>query len=52
MFYYTLEQLIKETEVSVENIKQIINKNYQKLSFRAGARLLSVHSKFYPEQYA
>ena len=50
--HYTQVQLITESGLSANQLQNITNKNYNELSFRAGARLLTVHSRFYPEQYA
>ena len=49
---YTQVQLITESGLSAIQLQNITNKNYNGLSFRAGARLLTVHSRSYPEQYA
>ena len=49
--HYTQEQLVTETGISEKILKKIINKNYKRLSFRNGARLLAIHSRFYPKQY-
>ena len=48
---YTQEQLLAETGITAKDLQKISHNNYKKLSFRSGARLLRVHSMFYPEQY-
>jgi hypothetical protein len=50
--HYTQTQLVTESGLSANQLHRIINKDYDELTFRAGARLLMVHSRFYPEQYA
>jgi lambda repressor-like predicted transcriptional regulator len=49
---YTLETLATEVGISVKNIQNILQKNYDDLSFRIGARILRVHSQLFPEIYA
>ena len=48
---YTQEQLMKETGVTADNLLNILNQDYSKLNFRTGARILGVHSRFFPELY-
>jgi hypothetical protein len=46
---YTLAQIADIAEVDVAIIKNILNRVYEGLSFRAGARMLGFHYKLYPE---
>ena len=49
--HYPQEQLVAETGLVPANITKIRNQNYRRLNFRAGAKLLAIHSRFYPEKY-
>ena len=49
---YTLEKLAAEVGLGVKNLQNILQKNYDDLSFRIGARILRVHSQLFPALYA
>lgn len=49
--HYTQEQLLEETGLVNNDLLEILNQNYCKLNFKMGAKLLRIHSCFYPEQY-
>ena len=49
--HYTLEQLVNEAGIPPANLRKILREDYRKLSFKMGAKLLTIHARFYPEQY-
>ena len=51
LLHYTQEQLVDEAGITPINLRKILNQNYRKLNFKTGAQLLSIHCRFYPEQY-
>jgi hypothetical protein len=49
--HYTQEKLVNEAGITPANLQNILAENYSKLTFKIGAKLLMLHSRFYPEQY-
>lgn len=49
--HYTQEQLVDEAGITPANLRKILAQHYKKLNFKMGAKLLAIHSRFYPEQY-
>jgi hypothetical protein len=48
---FTQTQIAQYAECGLQVIKEVLSKKYGKLCFRAGARIITMHSNYYPHAY-
>jgi hypothetical protein len=48
---YNLNQIADYAETAFTSLREVVRSNYDALSFRAGARIITLHCSLYPEIY-
>jgi hypothetical protein len=48
----SVKSIAEYAQCSVEVISAVLQKNFNVLCFRAGARIITLHCNFYPEAYS